>query len=78
VLEHAVSVYKRWQGYWDHLPKKSRYTLGARIDALFIQILESLFVATYQSRLEKLPTITTALVKTYASGEGRLAGDLRV
>jgi len=64
VIEHAVAVYKRWQEYRDHLPKKSRYTLGDRIDTLFIQILELLFVASYQSKIEKLPTITAALKKT--------------
>ena len=45
-------------------PKKSRFTLGDRIDALFIQILEYLFVASYQSKQEKLPTIAAALRKT--------------
>src|SRR3989344_2177661 len=64
VIEHTVTVYKRWQEYRDHLPKKSRYTLGDRIDVLFIQVLEYLFVARYQSKAEKLPTIAAALRKT--------------
>jgi hypothetical protein len=64
VIEHAVTVYKRWQEYRDHFPKKSRYTLGDRIDTLFIQILEFLFIASYQNKAEKLPTIVAALKKT--------------
>jgi hypothetical protein len=46
------------------LPKKCRYTLGDRIDNLFIQMLEYLFVASYQNKNEKLPTIIAALRKT--------------
>ena len=64
VIEHAVTVYKRWQEYWDHFPKKSRYSLGDRIDTLFVQVLEFLFIASYQSKAEKLPTIAAALKKT--------------
>lgn len=64
MIEHAVAVYKQWQEYRDHFPKKSRYTLGERIDTLFIQILELLFVASYQSKTEKLPTILAALRKS--------------
>ncbi len=64
VVEHAVAVYKLWYDYRDHLPQKSRYTLGDKIDSLFIQILELLFTATYQSKVEKLPTIVAALKKT--------------
>lgn len=64
VIEHAVAVYKHWQEYRDHFPKKSRYTLADKIDSLFIQILELLFVASYQSKTEKLPTIAAALRKT--------------
>jgi len=41
-----------------------RYTLGEKIDTTFINILECLFVASYQSRSEKLPTILLAIGKT--------------
>ena len=46
------------------MPKKSRYTLGDKIDGLFIQVLELLFIASYQSKAEKLPTIAAALRKS--------------
>ena len=64
VVEHAVVVYKRWQEYRNNFPKKSQYSLGDRIDILFLQVLELLFVASYQSKVEKLPTIIAALKKT--------------
>lgn len=43
------------------MPKSCRYTLGERIDARFIQVLELLFVASYQSKAEKLPTLERAI-----------------
>lgn len=43
------------------MPKKSRYVLGDKIDARFVQVLELLYVASYQSPAEKLPTLERAL-----------------
>lgn len=56
-----ISVYKTWYGYRDSMPKKSRYTLGDKIDNRFIQVLELLQIAMYQGRTEKIPTIERAL-----------------
>lgn len=61
VVEHMVRVYKTWYEYRDHLPKKSRYTLGDRVDSRFVQVLELLYVATYQSPAEKISTLGKAL-----------------
>lgn len=56
-----LGVYKTWYGYRDTMPKKSKYTLGDRIDSRFIQVLELLYMASYQSVSEKLPTLERAL-----------------
>lgn len=61
VIEHLVSVYTLWYGYRDHFPKKSRYTLGDKIDSIFVDALELVSIASYQYREEKLPTIVLAL-----------------
>jgi len=61
VIEHMLKVYKNWYVIRDNLPKKSRYTLGDKIDGRFIQILELLQVASYQSPADKLPTLTRAV-----------------
>jgi len=61
VIEHVVAVYKLWQSYRNDFPKTSRYTLGDKIDSSFIQVLELLFVASYQNKVEKLPTIRAAV-----------------
>lgn len=50
-----------WYGYRDSIPKKSRYTLGDKLDSRFIQVLELLQIATYQGKEEKLPTLERAL-----------------
>lgn len=74
-----LSVYKLWFGYRDHFPKKSRYTLGEKIDARFIQVLELLFIASYQGVSEKLPTIERALTGVDTlKFLLRLAWDLRI
>lgn len=56
-----IGVYKTWYGYRDVLPKKSRYTLGDKIDGRFIQTLELLYIASYQNVLEKQSTLKRAL-----------------
>ncbi len=61
VVEHMLRVYKSWYGIRDHLPKKSRYTLGDKIDGRFIQILELLNVASYQAPADKLSTLNKAV-----------------
>ena len=63
MISHALSVYKLWHIYRNDFPKGLRYTLGKKIDATFLEILESLFVASYQGKEEKLPTLFTAIKK---------------
>ena len=57
VIEHILAVYKIWHIYRDHFPQKSKYTLGDKIDARFILVLELLFTATYQSKEQKVLTL---------------------
>jgi hypothetical protein len=58
-----VEVYKLWHEYRNNFPKKSRYTLGDKIDLLFLQTLELLFIASYQSKEKKLITLEMAVKK---------------
>lgn len=41
-----------------------RYTLGDKIDNVFLEILENLFIGRYQNNNEKLPTILLIIRKT--------------
>lgn len=56
-----LGAYKTWYAYRDGIPKKSRYTLGDKIDSRFVQVLELLYVAIYQSPEEKIHTLGRAL-----------------
>lgn len=60
IIQRFVHVYKLWHEFKDHIPKKSRYTLGAKIDSLFLAIVELLFTASYLPRLEKPPLLHKA------------------
>ena len=44
-------------------PESSRYTLGEKIDTLFIETLELIFVAQYVSKVQKLPALQKANTK---------------
>ena len=45
------------------MPKKSKYTLGGKIDLLFVELLESVFLASYLSKKDKLPHLRKAVSK---------------
>ncbi len=46
--------YLLWHNFLPHLPRLSRYTLGVKIDNLFIELLETTFTAKYAKRENKL------------------------
>ena len=43
-----------WHNFLPHVPRLTRYTLGVKIDNLFIELLEITFTAKYAKREEKL------------------------
>jgi hypothetical protein len=49
-----------WHEYEQHFPKQSRYTLGSKIDSLFMETLERVFSASYLRGEQKLPFIQEA------------------
>ena len=55
-----MSVYKVWHELRNSFPKKSRYTLGAKIEILFLETLEFLFIAATVSRIQKYPVLQKA------------------
>lgn len=63
VLEKTKETYKFWNEYHLILPKIHRYSLGTKIDTLFIELIESLAVATFLSKEEKLPFVRIAIRK---------------
>ncbi|MDO8470617.1 MAG: four helix bundle protein [bacterium] len=62
-MQKLVSAYKLWHEYFPHFPKTSRYTIGEKIDTLFIEIIENVIIASFLSKQEKVPSIKNGLVK---------------
>lgn len=62
-MAKVKNAYLLWYEYYHTLPKIHRYSLGQRIDILFIEVIESLTTATYLTREEKLPYVRLAIRK---------------
>jgi hypothetical protein len=64
LLLKTKSLYLLWYSYYRILPKEHRYTLGKRIDTILVEIIETLAIAVFLSREEKLPYVRLAIRKT--------------
>ena len=60
IIQRFISVYKLWDELRNNFPKKSRYTLGTKIDELFLDTIELLFMAGSLNRVQKLPILQKA------------------
>lgn len=63
VLSKVKEPYILWYKFYQDLPKTHRYTLGQRIDTLFIEIIEAIAAASFLSRNEKHPYVRLAIKK---------------
>lgn len=63
MLAKLKTAYKLWHIYHETLPKTQRYSLGARIDTLFAEAMESVAIAAFLSREEKTPYVRLAIRK---------------
>jgi hypothetical protein len=63
VLQKLNQAYKIWQEFVPHFPKTSRYTLGNKIDSLFLGTIENIFIASYLPIKEKTPWVIKASAK---------------
>ena len=63
IITRLVQTYKLWQNIIQHFPKKSRFTLGAKIDSTFIEVIELIFTAGSLPRDKKLPYLQKAVSK---------------
>ena len=53
INQKLVAVYKLWHEYLPNFSKNSRYTLGAKIDFYFLEVIENTIKAGYSDKLEK-------------------------
>lgn len=63
LLLEMKKVYLVWYQYYQILPKIHRHSLGIKIDKLFVEIIETIAIASYLSREEKTPWIRLAIRK---------------
>jgi len=66
LLERLKNTYLLWYGYYQILPKPHRYTLGEKIDMLFIEIIEAVSTASFVPGTQKIPFVILAIRKVDA------------
>src|SRR3990167_209137 len=64
LLAKSKSCYLIWITFYETLPKIHKYTLGQKIDTLFIEVIEAISIAAFLSREEKQPWVRLAIRKT--------------
>ncbi len=57
MLKKLKNAYLLWVTYYQELPKSHRYSLGTKIDTLFVETIESLAAASFSPREHKLPFV---------------------
>lgn len=63
VLQMLKRAYVFWVVCYEKLPKTHRYSLGKRVDDLFVETIEMVFTATFLKPEEKLPYVKVAIRK---------------
>ncbi|MDR3547732.1 MAG: four helix bundle protein [Candidatus Pacebacteria bacterium] len=63
VLERLKAAYILWNQYYQILPKIHRYSLGERLDTLFVEAIEAIACASFLARNEKQPYVRLAIRK---------------
>ena len=64
-LFHKIkSAYLIWCGFYQTLPKIHRYSLGQKIDNIFIEIMAAVATASFLTPTKKPPYVETAVKKT--------------
>jgi len=63
VIELVRQTYTIWHGFYNLFPRLSKYSLGGKIDILFLDLIESLLSAAYATPAHKEPFIKRASTK---------------
>ena len=54
IIQKLIVVYKIWHEYLPKFPKLFIYNLGSRIDLLFTEVIENIFIAQHRNKEQKL------------------------
>ena len=63
VLQKLKDTYLVWYNYYSIIPKVHRYSLGEKIDKLFVEGVEAIITASFLNQSEKLPYVRLAIRK---------------
>ena len=56
-------AYGIWQQFVPHFPKSQRFTLGSKIDDVFLSAIEYCFLASYSKHAEKIPLLDRCIAR---------------
>ena len=63
ILEKITEAFMIWHNALPQIPRLTRYSLGEKINDLFIELSELVLTASYSSKDQKLPVIQKASVR---------------
>lgn len=63
VLQKSKNAYSQWFLLFNNFPKVYRYTLGGKVEAYFLELLENIFVSLYLKPDQKITRLTIAISK---------------
>ncbi|MDP2708877.1 MAG: four helix bundle protein [bacterium] len=63
VLQKTAEVYKLWHNILPHIPRLTLYSLGEKINLLFIELAELIFMAGFAAKENKILIIKKASLK---------------
>lgn len=64
VIAHLKDLYIEWNKLFLKFPKPLRYSIGIKIDNLFVDTIESLSIAGFLQKTDKLPYLKKSIMKT--------------
>ena len=63
VVLKLKATYGMWQTYLAHFPKANRFTIGSKIDEVFLEAIEYCFLASYSAGAEKQLLLEKGIAK---------------
>lgn len=63
IFKKIYGLYKLFYGYRNAVSKQDRYTLWQRCEGLILDVLESILLASQQTKQEKFPTLQKTSLK---------------
>ena len=63
VIRKFSQAYALWRELVPHIPKSSRYTLGEKVDVLFVESIEYLYSAVYAKPDERIRSVVKSATK---------------